>query len=93
MIVNVVNVLSIYLLTGLSLMYQWLYKIVYMSIYRVYLKSINKKKRIRKIEREYGIVLTADKYRLTLMGQWFGVSMLILTIVLTADKKRARSLT
>ena len=69
MSVKNVNTLSRYLLTPLSFMYQWLYKIVYMSIYRVYLKSINKKKRIGKIEREYGKTLTVDKFAASLIGQ------------------------
>ena len=85
MSVRCVSILSIPSLTLQGFMYQWLYKIVNMSIYTEYNNT--------KKQREYGIVLTADKYRLMLMEQWFGVSICTLTILLTTDKKRARSLT
>jgi len=49
------------------------------------------KKRIRKIEREYGNPLTADKFGQSLIGQWIALSVKALTKVLTTDKKRART--
>ena len=80
MSVKIVNTLSRYFLTPLSFMYQWLYKIVYMSIYRVYLKSNNGKKIIRKLEREYRKTLTVDKFAISLTGQGLQLSKPILTI-------------
>lgn len=86
MSVSSVSKMSVSILTPLIFMYQWLYEIVSKLIYRVYLNSINKKKRIRKIEREYRKVLTADKFSLSLMGQWFAPSVKTLTKTLTTDK-------
>ena len=90
MIVSSVSKMSVTSLTPLSYICQWLYKIVSKSIYRVYLKSIIKKKSIRKLKREYRNPLTADKFGQSLIGQWIALSVKALTKVLTADKTRAR---
>ena len=90
MSVSSVSKMSVTSLTPLSFICQWLYKIVSKSIYRVYLKSINKKKSIKKREREYRNPLTADKFGQSVIGQWFALSVRALTKVLTTDKKRAR---
>ena len=86
---NVIN-MSVQSLTPLNDICKWLHKIVSKSIYRVYLNSINKKKRIKKIARAYGEALTADKFGQSLIGQWIALSVKALTKVLTTDKKRAR---
>ena len=86
MSVSNVSKMSVQSLTPLNYICQWLYKIVSKSIYRVYLKSIIKKKSIKKIEREYRNPLTADKSGQSLIGQWLALSVRALTKVLTTDK-------
>ena len=86
MSVSGVNALSMNLLTVLSIIYQGLYKIVYMSIYTIDIKIILQKEKIGE-KREYLDTLTNPSSSLVTR---LLVSNCTLTILLTTDKKRAR---